>query len=83
MERKTRLELATVCLEVIRLAYFIFFIDFIKFIKLNEINTFDDFIFFTVLINFIKFMEFGWKMGGKIKNLASLQGVPKISESQI
>ena len=83
MERKTRLELATVCLEVILLAYFIFFIDFIKFIKPNEINTFYDFIFFTVLINFIKFIKFGWKMGGKIKNLASLQGVPKISESQI
>ena len=66
MERKTRLELATVCLEGRLPSIFTVFTDFIEFIKNNKINTFDDFIIFMLFINFIKFIKIGWKNGGKI-----------------
>ena len=66
MERKTRLELATVCLEGSLYKVFTVFTDFIKFTKTNKIDTFHDFIFFIVFINFIEFIKIGWKLGGKI-----------------
>ena len=66
MERKTRLELATVCLEGRFASVFTVFTDFIKFIKSNKINTFVNFIIFTFFISFIKFIKIGWKNGGKI-----------------
>ena len=76
MERKTRLELATVCLEGSFYKVFTVFTNFIKFIKSNKISTFDDFTIFTLFIYFIEFIKVGWKMGGKIvaKNKATNRG---------